>query len=120
MADSPLTRIRRLTVNVKAVAPDEFRADCQSIANSFAESGIGSLKPECLYHLFCLSLGQLDFIAQTYAKYHNEFRPHQALDNRPFIANIDPSPERTDDEARAIQCKRLLGGLLSHHCHRAA
>ena len=40
------------------------------IANSFAESWIGSLKRECLNHFFCFSLRQLDHIVQTYANYY--------------------------------------------------
>ena len=36
------------------------------IANCYAESWIGSLKRECLNHLFCFSLGHLDHITNAY------------------------------------------------------
>jgi SAM-dependent methyltransferase len=91
-----------------------------SVANCFAESWIGSLKRECLNLLFCFSLGQLDQIVQTYVLYHNRFRPHQALSNRPVGAGEDPSPEITEVEGESIRCQRWLCGLLNHYYHRAA
>lgn len=90
------------------------------VANSFAESWIGSLKRECLNHFFCFSLRQLDFIVQEYASYHNEFRPHQALGNRPLGAGEDPLPKVTEIEMESIRCQRWLGGLLNHYYRRAA
>jgi putative transposase len=90
------------------------------IAYCFAESWIGSLKRECLNLLFCFSLRQLDYIVQTYVDYHNKFRPHQALGNRPVGAGEDPSPEVTEIEGESIRCKRWLGGLLNHYYRRAA
>jgi len=36
MMDFPLTRLGRLTVNVKAVAPDTFLANCESLAGCVA------------------------------------------------------------------------------------
>lgn len=36
MTDLPSNRIQRLNVNVKAVAPDQYRADCQSLAGCVA------------------------------------------------------------------------------------
>src|SRR5690606_28605750 len=50
---------------------------CSPIANSFAESWIGSLKREALNHFVCFSLRHLDHIVQTYVSYHNTIRPHQ-------------------------------------------
>jgi len=89
------------------------------VANSFAESWIGSLKRECLNHFFCFSLRQLDHIVQTYASYHNRFRPHQALGNRPLGVAEDPRPV-DDTEAARIRRRRWLGGLLSHYYRQAA
>ncbi len=85
------------------------------IANSFAESWIGSLKRERLNYFFCFSLRQLDHIVQAYAVYHNRFRPHQGLDNRPLDACDDPPQETAALEIGAIRCQRWLGGLLKHY-----
>ena len=92
------------------------------VANSFIESWIGSCKRECLNHFFCFALRQLDHIVQTYAMYHNEFRPHQGLGNRPLDAQEAPPPEPTDvaPAAKHITRRTWLGGLLSHYDHQAA
>ncbi len=89
------------------------------IANSFAESWIGSLKRECLNHFFCFSLQQMDHIVQTYACYHNEYRPHQGLGNRPPGVSRDP-PELPENDHGPILCRRWLGGLLKHYYRKAA
>ena len=89
------------------------------IANCFAESWIGHLKRECLNHLFCFSLGQLDHIVQAYVHYHNKFRPHQGLGNRPVGVSENP-PEASATEVGSIGCQRWLGGLLKHYERRAA
>jgi putative transposase len=88
--------------------------------NSFAESWIGSLKRECLNHFLCFSLRQLDHIAQTYALYHNRFRPHQALGNKPPGAGESPPQPGGEVEAPSIRRQRWLGGLLSHYYRKAA
>ncbi len=90
------------------------------VANCFAESWIGSLKRECLNLLFCFSLRQLDHIVQTYAAYHNKFRPHQALSNRPVGVADDPEPRLRDADIGAVKRQRWLGGLLSHYFRKAA
>ena len=90
------------------------------IANCFAESWIGSLKRECLNLLFCFSLRQLDHIVQTYADYHNKYRPHQALGNRPVGAGEDPPPQAAESEIGIITRRRWLGGLLNHYYRKAA
>jgi putative transposase len=89
------------------------------IANCYAESWIAHLKAECLNLLFCFSLRQLDYVCQTYAEYHNEYRPHQALGNRPLGADV-PVPQADQVEPGAVGRHRLLGGLLNHYYRRAA
>ncbi len=86
------------------------------IANCYAESWIGSFKRECLNHLLCFSLGQLDFITAAYAHYHNYLRPHQGLDNVPpgAVGRSPPCP------TGHIGRQRILGGLLNHYCRKAA
>ena len=69
--------------------------------------------------LFCFSLRQLDHIVQTYAEYYNEYRPHQALGNRPLGGDKSPSQDN-HIEPKAVGRRRLLGGLLNHYHRRAA
>jgi len=90
------------------------------VANCFAESWISNLKRECLNHFFCFSLRQLDHIVQTYALYHNRFRPHQGLGNRPLRACGDPELQDAEVQQASILCQRWLGGLLKHYYRRAA
>jgi putative transposase len=88
--------------------------------NSFAESWIGSMKRECLNLLFCFGLRQLDHIVQTYAMYHNRFRPHQALGNRPPDCREDVRLQQSDIDLKSVQCQNWLGGLLKHYKRKAA
>ena len=91
------------------------------IANSFAESWIGSLKRECLNAFYCFSLRQVDHVVQTYARYHNTMRPHQSLGNVPL--NDRDGPVETDAVAGSIgpvRRTKLLGGLLNHYERKAA
>jgi len=90
------------------------------IANSFVESWIGGLKRECLNLFFCFSLRQLDHIVQTYALYHNRFRPHQSLGNRPPDAGIEQLTSRACSKVGVTQCRSWLGGLLNHYYRKAA
>jgi putative transposase len=90
------------------------------VANCFAESWIGSLKRECLNHFFCFNLRLLDHIVQTYADYHNKFRPHQGLGNRPPGAREGPLPEESAIDISSVRCQSWLGGLLRHYDRKAA
>lgn len=90
------------------------------IANCFIESWIGSLKRECLNMFFCFSLGQLDHIVQTYALYHNQYRPHQGLGNRPLGVPKDRVRQARQIEVGQIGCKEWLGGMLKHYYRQAA
>jgi len=91
------------------------------IANSFAESWIGSLKRECLNALWCFSLRQVDFVVQTYVTYHNTMRPHQSLGNVPLDQAGHPQAEPTTvGQIGPVHRRELLGGLLSHYERKAA
>lgn len=90
------------------------------IANCFAESWIGHLKRECLNYFFCFSLRQLDHIVQTYVEYHNEFRPHQGLGNRPPGAGEERWGDPEELNPSIVACRQWLGGLLKHYERRAA
>ena len=97
------------------------RTPCQApIANCFAESWIGSLKRECLNQFFCFGLGLLDHIVQIYASYHNRYRPHQGLGNRPLGISKDPSGHTRDVNVGQVRCKEWLGGMLKHYYRQAA
>ncbi|MCL2645562.1 MAG: integrase core domain-containing protein [Phycisphaerales bacterium] len=87
-------------------------------ANAFAESWIGKIKFEALDHFLCFGLKHLDHIAQSYANFHNELRPHQSKNNEPLRFENQPPPERTPNRG-TIECQRILGGLLKHY-HRKA
>ena len=86
------------------------------IANGYAESWIGHLKWECLNGFFCFSLGQLDHIVQAFVEYHNGFRPHQSLGNRPPDTRNGP----TRAAAGPVRCRAWLGGSLHHYYREAA
>jgi putative transposase len=90
------------------------------IANCYIESWIGSLKRECLNQFFCFSLRQLDHIVQIYGSYHNKYRPHQGLGNRPPGVLRDPSGQARQIEVGQIRCQQWLGGLLKHYYRQAA
>ena len=90
------------------------------VANSFIESWIGSLKRECLNQFFCFGLRQLDHIVQTYTSYHNQYRPHQGLVNRPLGGSEDRLRQMRDIDAGEIRCKEWLGGMLKHYYRQAA
>jgi hypothetical protein len=78
------------------------------------------MKREALNHLFCLGLRQLDYVTATYATYHNEFRPHQGLDNRPPSQRDHPPPDAGKAVHGRIRRQTWLGGLLSHYYRQAA
>jgi len=86
------------------------------IANCYAESWIGGFKRECLNHLAIFSCGQLDYVMAEYARYFNELRPHQGLDNVPPGAVGRDPPEPVG----AIGQEPVLGGLLNHYYRKAA
>jgi putative transposase len=99
-------------VRTPVLAPD---------ANAFAESYIGTVKRECLNHFLCFSLGHLDHILTQFARFYNEFRPHQSLGNRTLpnaamgAANVMPL-----ECVGRIRCRQFLGGLLRHYYRAAA
>jgi putative transposase len=93
-------------------------------ANSFCERWIGALKRETLDYFLCFSLQHLDYIAQQFVRFHNNFRPHQGLGNRtvPAAAAGPPEDLAIDHEPQLglVRCRRFLGGLLRHYYREAA
>ena len=98
-----------------------IRAPYQApIANCYAESWIASLKRECLNALWCFSSRQVDYIVQTYVKYHNTMRPHQSLGNVPLDQVEQLPPVDVVGEIGSVRRHELLGGLLNHYERKAA
>ena len=62
----------------------------------------------------------LDHIVQTYASYHNQYRPHQGLGNRPLGVPEDRSRQRRHIDVGQIRRTEWLGGMLRHYYRRAA
>jgi hypothetical protein len=59
----------------------------------------------------------LRYLVSEYTTYHNRFRPHQALGNRPLSG--EPPPAVTGPVS-AVVCEERLGGLLLHYRRQAA
>ena len=93
---------------------------CSPIANCFAEFWIANLKRECRNHLFCFSLGHVNHIVQSYARYYNTMRPHQGMGNVPLNHQGEPATRKAESPLGHIHRTRILGGLLSHYCRNAA
>ncbi len=76
----------------------------------------GSVRRECLDHLFVLGQRHLYRVIKTYDDYFNRERPHQGLDQRV------PLPVASDalglDRSQPIRVFPVLGGL--HHVYRRA
>lgn len=52
--------------------------------NAFVERWIGSIKHECLNRFLAFGLKHFDYL-EEYARYYNEFRPHQRKENKPLL-----------------------------------
>jgi putative transposase len=83
-------------------------------ANAICERFIGSLKRECLDHMFVLHSYQLHRIVRAYVDYFNDSRPHQGIGQRvpaqfPRIYSPSSGP---------IIATPVLGGL--HHAYSRA
>jgi len=83
-------------------------------ANAICERFIGSLKRECLDHMFTLHSYQLHRIVRAYVNYYNHSRPHQGIGQRVparFPRTYPPS-------SGPIVATSVLGGL--HHAYSRA
>lgn len=87
-------------------------------ANAVAERFVGTLRRECLNHVFIFNERQLQKLLAEFADYYNHQRPHRSLALRPPC----PLPEAaslvaTGSPPRVI-AEPVLGGL--HHVYRIA
>lgn len=77
------------------------------------------MKKEVLNHVFCFSLRHLDYINQHYATSHNEFRPHQSLDNCPPGSLDGPLLELGIKTPTHVRGRTWLGAMLSNYYRQA-
>ena len=87
-------------------------------ANSFCERFIGSLRRECLDHMFILHRKQLHRIVQGYVHYYNSHRPHQGIGQQIldcFDHGNYPWPVSHPETRTIVISTPVLGGLHHHY-----
>lgn len=90
-------------------------------ANAIAERFIGTLRRECLDHVFIFSERHLQQVVDEFVVYYNQHRPHRSLNQKPPLFEHSADPPYTgslDDLNRNIVSTPVLGGL--HHVYRRA
>lgn len=99
---------------VRATGIDHIRTAYRAPRmNAVIERFIGSVRRECLDHVFVLSERQLRRVLQEYVTYFNAARPHQGLAQR-----VPQPPTQPMVSAGRICATPVLGGL--HHTYRRA
>jgi len=84
--------------------------------NATCERFLGSVRRECLEHLFVLSEAHLRHVLREYVRYFNRDRPHQSLAQRvPEAREVVATRAATRGRVRAAP---ILGGL--HHAYARA
>ncbi|MBL1195081.1 MAG: transposase [Chloroflexi bacterium] len=83
-------------------------------ANAICERFIGSLKRECLDHMFILHQGHLRKVVAEYMGYYNRSRPHQGIQQR-IPARLENSFSHSGRSAGKVITRPVLGGL--HHTY---
>jgi putative transposase len=83
-------------------------------ANAICERFLGSVRRECLDHVFILQEKQLDRVLHAYVQYFNRDRPHQGITQQ--IPEWYGEPVPPDHAGGKILSFPVLGGL--HHDYR--
>ena len=83
-------------------------------ANAICERFLGSVRRECLDHLFILQEKQLDRVLHAYVQYFNRVRPHQGIGQQIPEQHAKPGPP--DHDGGKMLSFPVLGGL--HHDYR--
>lgn len=82
-------------------------------ANALCERLMGTLRRECLDHVFVMGEGHLKRILKEYVKYYNQLRPHQGIEQK----LPEPRPALTISTGKILTFP-ILGGL--HHSYERA
>lgn len=85
-------------------------------ANAYAESFIGTHKKECLNHIRCFSLDQLNYVNRTWMGHYNTRRPHQGKGIENNVLDVSFRPQVRGE----VRCKKKLGGLIRDYYRDAA
>ena len=80
------------------------------------ERFLGSIRRECLEHLFALHEKQVYRVLKAYVEYCNHMRPHQGI--RQQVPEPLGSPTPPDLSGGQVIALPILGGL--HHAYRRA
>jgi transposase InsO family protein len=100
-------RVRSMGIEEVLIAP---RSPWQ---NPFVERLIGSIRRECLDHVFVINAAHLRRVLREYFAYYHDSRPHQSLGgNAPRLREIEPPSQGR------IVAEPRVGGL--HHRYRRA
>ena len=83
-------------------------------ANAICERFLGSVRRECLDHLFIFQEKQLHRVLRAYVQYFNQARPHQGIKQQ--ILELYGVSVPPDQESGKILSFPILGGL--HHDYR--
>jgi len=87
-------------------------------ANAIAERFIGTLRRECLDHMFIFNERHLQKILAEFIDYYNCHRPHRSLHQQPPCpASLSYSAPATGPPGEII-AEPILGGL--HHVYKRA
>jgi putative transposase len=86
-------------------------------ANAICERFLGSVRRECLDHLFILQEKQLQRVLRAYVQYFNQARPHQGIKQQIPERYGRPVPPHRDDAK--ILALPVLGGLHHDYCRGA-
>jgi putative transposase len=83
-------------------------------ANAVCERFLGSVRRECLDHMFILHEKQLHRLLNAYVSYFNRARPHQGIQQQiPELPVPSAPPHKQSEKVIAVP---VLGGL--HHDYR--
>jgi putative transposase len=87
--------------------------------NAFIERWVKSIRVECLNFFIVFGRNHLDHLVDSYVRFYNIARPHQAKENRPLTGHWpeEHEPLANDEE---IICHESLGGILRHYARVAA
>lgn len=86
-------------------------------ANAICERTIGSLKQECLDHMFILHRYQLKRILNEYTAYYNNKRAHQGIEQRIPGRFENGIQFRENRPGRTVNSQPILGGLHHHYSY---